>query len=404
LAGQDPSAIRVYIVRDSGLNAFVAGGRNIFVHTGLLLATETPNELIGVLAHETGHISGGHLARTQEALRDASAYTILAFVLGAAAAVAGEGGAGQAIIAGGTHVAQRNFLRYSRVQEASADQAALAFLDQSGQSSRGLAQFFAKLGDQEALLTANQDPYIRTHPLNRQRVDTINTHAAQSPHRNARDTPENIEAHARVKAKLFGYLEGLEQTERRYPAGDESLPARYAHVFANYRHRRFDDALRILDGLLLELPDDPYFHETRGQLLLESGRAALSLPSYEAAVAALPDEALLQIGYGKALVSTEDPANLPRAVDVLRNATEMAPLDPTGWQWRALAHGRGGDIGMAALSTAENYLLRGRVQDAMLQAKRAEAKLPVGSVGHLRAQDLIQAAEDRLARQRRRKN
>jgi predicted Zn-dependent protease len=404
LAGQAPGAIRVYIVRDSSLNAFVAGGRNIFLNTGLLLATQTPNQLIGVLAHETGHISGGHLVRSQEALRNASAYTILSFVLGAAAAVAGQGGAGQAIIAGGAHLTQRSFLHYSRIQEASADQAAMSFLDRSGQSSRGLSEFFKLLGDQEALLTANQDPYIRTHPLSRDRIEAIKAHNATSPQADEKDTPENIEAHGRMQAKLFGFLETPEQTYRRYPAAETSLIARYAHVFANYRQRKFDDAITILDELLKERPGDPYFLETRGQMYLESGRAALSLASYEAAVAALPGEALLQIALGQALVSTEDAANLPKAIDILRNATELTPLEPTGWRWRAQAHGRLGEIGLASLSTAESYFLRGRVHDALLQARRAEAKLAVGSVGHLRAQDLVQAAEDRIATDARRKN
>ena len=403
MAGQDATAIRVYIVRDPGLNAFVAGGRNIFLNSGLLVAAKSPNQLIGVLAHETGHISGGHLARSHKAMRNASAYTIMAFVLGAAAAVAGQGDAGAAIIAGGTQMTQRDFLRYSRVEEASADQAALSYLDRTGQSSRGLAEFFELLGDQEALITSNQDPYVRTHPLSRQRVETIRAHMESSPNRDKKDNPADLEAFARMQAKLFAFLESPEQTYRRYPANDTSLPARYAHAFASYRQRDFDKGIAILDGLLRDYPGDPYFLETKGQILLESGRPKLSVPHYKAAAETLPDEPLLQIAFGQALVSTDDPDDLPQALKVLRNATGMAPLEPSGWRWRALAHGRLGQIGMAALCTAENYLLRGRTRDALGQAKRAEAKLPAGSPGYLRAQDLAQAAKDRIAKKQRRR-
>jgi predicted Zn-dependent protease len=205
----------------------------------------------------------------------------------------------------------------------------------------------------------------------------------------------------RMQAKLFAFLETPEQTYRRYPADDASVPARYAHAFAKYRQRNFDGAIAILDELLRERPGDPYFLETKGQMLLESGRPKQSVRYYEAAAKALPREPLLKIVLGQALVSSEDPGNLPRAIEVLRSATEMAPLEPSGWRWRALAHGRSNEIGMAALCTAENYLLRGRTRDAWRQAKRAAAKLPAGSPGNLRAQDLIQTAEDRITKRKR---
>lgn len=404
MAGLEPSAVRVYIVNDQRLNAFVAGGQNIFINTGLLLAAESPNQLIGVIAHEAGHITGGHLASTQEALRDASVQSILSFVLGAAVTLAGQGQAGQAIVAGGQQVAERSFLKYSRVQESSADQAALTFLDRTGQSARGLMEFFEKLGDQEALLTANQDPYVRTHPLNRERIETVRAHVADSRFSNATDSPEMLMAHARMRAKLYAFLKNPVETFRHYPKTDHSVPARYAQAIAYHRQREFDTALQVVDGLLAEQPNDPYFHELRGQILLESGRPDDAVAPYAEAVAIMPKEPLLRFALGQAQVNAQSDAFLDGAIENLNQAVQMAPREPAGWRWLATAYGRKGDVGMAAVATAERYLLIGDYREALGQAKRAEQLLPAGSPAHLRAQDLQQVAEDGVERQKKNRN
>lgn len=392
MAGLTPASVRVYIVNDSSLNAFVAGGQNIFINTGLLLATDNPNQLVGVIAHETGHISGGHLARTHDALKDASAQTILSFVLAGAAAVAGQGQAAGALLAGGSQVAQRSILTYSRVQEASADQAALHFLDSTGQSAQGLLDFFQKLGDQEALLTSNQDPYVRTHPLTRERVATVASHVARSRASNNADPPDMVAAHARVKAKLAAFLESPTQTYRKYPKDDRSVPARYAHAIALHKQRRFDEAIAKVDELISEAPGDPYFHELKGQILLEAGQPETAIGPYTEAVRLYPDEVLLRLGLGQAQVSAKSEAFLDDALDNLQRAVRLAPRDPTAWRWLAQAYGRKGDVANASLATAERYVLLGQYRDAINLATRAERMLPAGSPAQLRAQDIKQAA------------
>lgn len=396
MAGLTPASVRVYIVNDSSLNAFVAGGQNIFLNTGLLMATDGPNQLIGVIAHETGHITGGHLARTHDALRNASAQTILSFVLGAAAAIAGQGQAAGAIVTGGAQVAQRAFLTYSRVQEASADQAALQFLDATGHSARGLAEFFEKLGDQEALLTANQDPYVRTHPLTPERVAAVRAHIARSPISDKEENPELVLAHARMKAKLTAFLLSPVQAFRQYPLEDKSLPARYAHAIAYHRQRDPAAAIAAVDGLIAESPDDPYFHELKGQFLLENGDPDAAIAPYAEAVRLRPDEVLLRLGLGQAQVSAKSEAHLDDALINLQRAVRMSPRDASGWRWLAMAYGRKGDIPNASLATAERYILIGRYRDAIGQADRAQRLLPEGSPAQLRAQDIKQAAEQEL--------
>ncbi len=402
VAGLEPSAVRVHLVKDPAINAFVANGQRIFLNTGLLIASDNANQVIGVMAHETGHITGGHLARTHQALRDASANSIMAFVLGAAAIAAGQGQAGSAIIAGGQHVAQRSFLKYSRIQESSADQAALDILKKTGQSAQGMLAFFEKLGDQEALLTASQDPYIRTHPLTRIRIETIQAAVARTRNSNSPERPEFVARHSRMKAKLIAFLRHPADTFRRYPESDRSIAGRFARSIAFHKKRQTQKALDLIAGLIAEYPDDPYFHEFHGQILLESGRPAEAVAPYQRAVALHPDSILLRIGLGQAQVSDDQVSHIDNAIKNMQQAVRMAPDNPRAWRWLGMAYSRNGDIGLASLATAERYFLTGKFRDAIGQATRAERILAKGSPGWLRAQDLKATAQ--LAAKRRKKN
>ncbi len=402
VAGLEPSAVRVHLVKDPAINAFVANGQRIFLNTGLLIASDNANQVIGVMAHETGHITGGHLARTHQALQDASANSIMAFVLGAAAIAAGQGQAGSAIIAGGQHVAQRSFLKYSRIQESSADQAALDILKKTGQSAQGMLAFFKKLGDQEALLTASQDPYIRTHPLTRTRLETIQAAVARTRNSNSPERLDFVARHSRMKAKLIAFLQYPADTFRKYPESDRSIAGRFARSIAFHKKRQTQKALDLMSGLIAEYPEDPYFHEFHGQILLESGRPAEAVAPYQRAVALHPDSILLRIGLGQAQVSDEKVSHIDNAIKNLQQAVRMVPDNPRAWRWLGMAYSRNGDIGLASLATAERYFLTGKFRDAVGQATRAERILAKGSPGWLRAQDLKATAQ--LAAKRRKKN
>jgi len=300
------------------------------------------------------------------------------------------------VIAGGSQVTQRTLLQYSRTQEAAADQAALTFLDQTGQSSLGLLQFLQKLGDQEALAAANQDPYVRTHPLARQRIDTVRAHSERSPHARASDPPQFQRMHARMRAKLAGFLESPAQTLQRYPLSDASEAARYARAIARHKANDLTAALAEIDGLIAEHPRDPYYLEAKGQFLLEAGRVADAVAPYQAAAQLRPDATLLLLALGQAQVSTDDPGLLRAAIDNLEAAARRDPSDATVWRWLAQAYGRDGQEGPAALATAERYALVGQYRDCLLQANRALRLLRPGTPGALRAEDLKQFAETKL--------
>ncbi len=393
-AALDAESVRIYLVNDDSINAFVAGGMNLFINTGLLMRAENANQIIGVIAHETGHISGGHLARTQEALENASTEMIIAFVLGMAAAVAsGSGEAGTAIMGGGTAMAQADFLKYSRTQESAADHAGVSFLDSTGQSSRGLLEFFDILEGQELLLSGRQDPYLRTHPLTSERMDFVRHHVESSPYSDAPEPEEFTVDFERMRAKLIGFLRPLNRVLQSYPTSDDSLAGRYARSIGYYRAGQLDKALPMLDGLIAEHPEDAFFQELKGQILMENGRGREAIPYYRESVRLAPHEPLLRLGLAQGQIDTEDPARNKEARSNLEEVTRMEPRNSGAWRLLSIAYGRDGQIPMAALALAEAAMARGNKPEARSQADRALQQLPEGSPAWLRAQDIFAAAD-----------
>ena len=393
-AGLDAQAVRVHLIKDSRLNAFVAGGLNLFLNTGLLIKAESANQVIGVIAHESGHLMGGHLARMDEALKNATTEAILAMVLGAAtAAASGRGDIGGAIMMGGGDVATRGLLAYSRVQEASADQGGLLLLDRTQQSARGFLGFMEILQNEELLSALHQDPYLRTHPLTRDRVDVIRTHVETSPWSNVPPSADLEERHARMRAKLFAFLETPGRTFARFKESDTSLPARYARAIAYYRLPDMARALPAVDALIAERPLDPYFRELKGQMLFENGKAGEALEPYREAVRLLPANPLERIALGQVEVELEDPALLPDAIKNLDEGVSRETDNSFGWHLLGIAYGRSGDEGMSSYALAQEALLTGRVADLVYHAGRAERLLPRGSPAWLRIQDMKREAD-----------
>jgi predicted Zn-dependent protease len=393
-AGLDPSAITVYLIDDNRLNAFVAGGMNIFINSGLLMRSKDPLEVMGVIAHETGHIAGGHLARTQEALRNASIETIIAAVLGAAAAVVGGGNAGAAVLGGGASVAQRSLLRYSRIQETSADHAGVSFLERAGYSSRGLLNFFGVLSGEEALLGGSQDPYLRTHPLSQERIDYVQNFVEHVSHySNQPAPPELVALHGRMIGKLVGFLQPLTDVLHRYPDSDQSMEARYARAIAYYRGSQVDKGLKLVEELIAEHPDDAYFRELRGQILFENGRVGEAVESYQKAVDLDPTEPLLRLGLAQSQLETERQDLAKPALANLEEVVRREPRNGFAWHELAIAYGRTDQLGMSALALSESALARNNPVEAKEQADRAIKILPENSPAWLRAQDIKSTAK-----------
>lgn len=399
-AGIAPDSVRIRLIQDKSLNAFVAGGRNMYIHTGLLLESKGPDAVIGVMAHETGHIEGGHLSRTRAAIEDASMMQLIGTILGAVAAVgSGRGDVGQAVIMGGQSVGQRSFLNYSRAQESAADQAAIRLLEANERSAKGLEGFLSQLGDQEILNPRLQDPYAQTHPLSRERIDTLRAHIAKSPYSDNQPSEVDEMAHAIMVAKLYAFIEPFRYTMRKYPETDQSFPARYARVIAHYRKPDLKTALPLLDELIAEMPRNPFLLELKGQMLFEHARSHEALEAYRKAFHLLPDEPLFAIELARVELETGDPDLLDSAIEHFRIAHRLKAASSFTWRQLGIAYGRKGDIGMSSLALAESELRAGQLSNAQFHAGRAVETLKKGSSAHIQAQDVLEAVKVAMARQ-----
>jgi len=390
-----PSAVKIHLIQDNALNAFVAGGQRLFINSGLITQSTSADQIIGVFAHETGHIAGGHLARLNEILEKSTMTTILSLILGATAIAAGHGEVGMMVVAAGQGLAQSNFLRYSQTQESAADQAALKFLDASGQSAKGFLDFMNILGEQELLIADYQDPYVRTHPLTRDRVASIANHVANSPHSGKTVSPELEILYRRARAKLVGYVNPIGHTLRIYKATDNSLESRYARAIGYSRKPDMAKALPLIDGLLAEHPRDPYFWELKGQMIFENGDAKGALGPYKTATSLLPGNPLLRRDLARVQLALNDPSLLNDAILNLKAAIADDRESPFTWRQLAIAYGRQGDKGHSSLALAEEALLIGRLEVARYHAGLVERVFPKGSREWLQSQDILTAARPR---------
>lgn len=399
-AGMSPDQVKIILVQDSQLNAFVAGGSNIFIYTGLLQKTDGPDEVIGVVAHEMGHITGGHLIRGREAMEQASYESILGMILGGAAAIAtGDGAAMGAISAGTRSMAQRKFLSYSRAFESSADQAAMKFMESAQLNPAGLETFMHKLEDQELRPTSQQSEYVRTHPLTRNRIDAINLRVTQSAYKGKAYPAEWIAQHKMMLAKINGFI-SPGQVAWIYDDRDTSIEAQVARAIGAYRQNNVALALKLSDGLLEREPDNPYFLELKGQMLVDFGRVKDSIPFYEKAIAKKPDAGLIRIALAHAQIESagNDNARLKKAISNLTTAIKTEPRSTRIHRLLATAYGRVGDEPRARLHLAEEAVLQNKFGYAKEQAGNALKGLKTGSADWIRANDILNYVQTKKAR------
>ena len=387
-AGLNPNDVDFYLVSDPEINAFVTGGQNIFMHTGMIIEADTPNQLKGVIAHETGHITGAHLARAGDAMAAARAPMFVSLGLGVLAALAGEGGAAGALMASGQQFGALSYLTYSRAQEASADQAALQFLEAAHEPADGLVEFFERFRYQEVMSQARRFPYFRSHPLSSDRIANLRRGIAESPYAGQHDSPEDIAELRRIQAKIYGFLVPPEYVLYRYPESDHSLPARYARAVAYYRDARLDDAEEEVLSLIEEEPDNPYFYELHAQMLFESGHPEDAIAPNRRSVELEPTAPLLRVNLAMALIAANNPDYLDEAAQNLRVALDIEPDNAFAWYQLAILHARNGDTALAELATAEQAFAVGNRPRAYQFAMRARDALEEGTPAWFRASEI----------------
>ncbi len=388
-AGLTPSDVDLYIVNDPSVNAFVAGGQNIFVHTGLILAADTPNEMIGVLAHETGHISGGHGARRSQDMQRALGPMLLSIGLGVLAIAAGAPDAGAALISGSQAFGMGEIVRHTQVQESSADQAAVQFLEATGQSGRGLITFFNTQIRPYEFMVRRAPPWMMTHPFSSDRVESLRQRVQNAEHYNATDSEDYLRRFRFMQAKLIGFLQTQGQTMARYPLRDTSQPARYARAVAYYRASDLTRARAELEILMSEDPNNAYFQELMGQILFENGRAEESIAYHRRSLELAPNQPLLQINLARALTAAHGRRGADEAIALLQAAAAREPDNAYTWRELASARDLQGEEGLAQLASAEQNFAMGDYNAALNFAERARRTLPRNTPSYQRANDIV---------------
>jgi predicted Zn-dependent protease len=398
-AGLEKQNIQIVIINDSAFNAFVADGRRIFVNYGAIMQSETPNQIIGVLAHETGHLAGGHLAKMREQLAQAQTQMIIAMLLGAGAMVAGSrsgsnsglANAGAAAVAGPQEMIRRTLISYVRQQEENADRAGVKFLTATGQSAKGMYETFKRFTNDSLFASHGADPYLQSHPMPAERVAALEELARSSPYWDKKDDPALQLRHDMMRAKISAFMERQDTVYRRYPLSNDSLPARYAHAISTYLHGDLRTALGMIDALIQVQPNNPYFYELRGQALLEGGKPAEAIAPLRRAVQLSNNAPLIEMLLGQALVGTDNKAHTDEAIAILRAAVARETEAPLGYMQLAMAYGRKGDLAEADLASAQAAFLRGDNKTARELASRAKTRFAVGTPGWVKADDIVAA-------------
>jgi predicted Zn-dependent protease len=395
--------INMHIVNDKSFNAFVIDGQNMFIHVGAMTKSETPNQLIGVIAHEAGHIAGGHLARLKVQISRMQSAALIMNLIGIGAMIGGAvsgggndvGEAGAAVLYGGSSIIQRSLLSYRRAEESAADQAAVSYLNRTKQSVRGMLETFRHFADQSLGSVNFIDPYIQSHPMPQARIAQLRDLAERSAYFDAKDSPQLQFRHDMVRAKLeaFTNKNNAAYVMRKYPESNRTLPARYARTITRYFTSGVDGAMNDLDGLLAEQPDNPYFHELKGQFLLESGKARAAIAPLQTAVSLAPDAGLMRVMLGQALVATNDASLLKEAIGQLRKALIKEKQSVVGYRQLAIAYGQLNKIPEAQLASAQGFLFEGNADFAKVHAERAIRAFPEGSPNWVKANDIIRDVE-----------
>jgi predicted Zn-dependent protease len=392
-AGLNPDDVHVVLVNSPELNAFVAGGQNIFIYTGLLEKSDNPLQVAGVVAHETGHIAGGHLARSDEDMENASYTMLLATVLGAAAAAGTrDPGAIAGALGVGEDMGIRSYLAFDRAKEASADEAGMTYLEKAQMSPKGLLEFMQKIEVEEGAPLRGDQKFLIDHPPTPDRVQALIQGVGRSRYADKPIPAEWIELNARMKAKLIGYLTP-EFAMKKYSRADTTIAGRYGRAIAMWRLGQTEQAVQLIDQLIAAEPANPYFYQAKGQMLFENGQVAESIAPFKRAVELAPkntDE--IHTEYAQALLEREDPAVLSTAVAELKIANKVEPRNPEVHRFLAIAYGRQGQEPVAKVELAEEAILEGRNKDGRRMAQDAMRHLPPGSREWLHAQDLVAAS------------
>ncbi len=399
MAGLARQKVEVTIIGDRSFNAFVADGKRIFfINAGALMDAAPPNQVIGVLAHETGHLAGGHLARMREQIAGAQTMAVVAMLLAGAGVAAGAasgmggsslGGAAAGAITAPQEMIRRSLLSYQRGEESAADRSAVKYLTETQQSAKGMIETFERFENEQLFISQRIDPYLLNHPMARERIAALEQLAKSSPYYNTKDPPALQARHDLMRAKLVGFMERPDAVYRKYPLSNTSLAAQYARAISAYRFGNMTEAIQKIDALIATQPANPYFYELKGQALLEAGRAGQAIEPLRKAVSLSGNNTLIRAMLGQAYVQSGNPAYAEDAIRELVQTTQRDPDSVEAWRSLAQAYGRKGDLANADLASAQAYMAMGEFRSGQELAARAKQRFPPNSPGWLKADDIL---------------
>lgn len=394
-AGLSSQNISIHIINDKNFNAFVVDGRNMFINMGAIMQAQTPNQIIGVMAHEAGHIAGGHLSRLRAHAAKAQTLDLMLKILGGALLIAGGAGGnadlgkvGQGVFTGSSQQTFRSINQYRQTEEYAADQAAFTYLTRTKQSAKGMLETFEYFASQAIGTLKYSDPYVRSHPLPRQRINQLRQKAERSPYFNKKDSPALVLRHNMVRAKLYAFTTNPTFVFNRYKRNNRSLPARYARAIATFKSQGVKPFLPQINALLREYPNNPYFHELKGQFLLESGNAKAAIAPLEKSISLDPRNAIIRLMLAQAMSQIPGKAYTNKIITHLKKALVKEKRSPIGYRLLASAYAKKNNIAYAELASAQAYFFEGKLALAKNQANRAKRKLKKGSPQWIQADDI----------------
>jgi len=397
-AGLGTGRVQMRIVRNDSFNAFVVDGRNVFIHTGTLMQADTPNQVIGVIAHEAGHIAGGHMAALRARIAKDQTRALLMQILGIGIMVAGGvsgdrevSGAGTGVLYGGGEMVMRSLLSERRSQESAADQAGLSYLNTTQQSGKGMLETFERFAQQEYISDTHKDPFVRSHPVATDRLNQLRRLVTGSKYYDQKDSPDLQLRHDLMRAKLAGYLDPPTTVFNRYPATNKSLPARYARALARYFRGGsggLEASIAEIDSLIKDRPDYAYFWEVKGDLLMRSGKSKEAIPHLRKALQLAGDASLIRVQLAAAIQNAGDAKGMEESVSLLRKSL-VEDKNPRAYRLLATAYYNQGKRPQADAMTAQAYFLEGNIQQAQIFAKRAQSQLKPGSPEWIQNDDIL---------------
>jgi predicted Zn-dependent protease len=392
VAGLNPKDAKIILVNENTVNAAALPNSTMVLYAGFIRATKSVEQVIGVIAHEVGHIAGRHHVRGYAAMEKAQKTGMMVGLLGLTLGIlSGRPDVGMATAVGSMSQSIHSFLSYHRGEESAADMAALKFLEKLNWTSKGLMEFLETLQGQELLNSSQQDPYLRTHPLTRDRIESIRVKI--NPSMNVLPK-EFYETYRLIHMKIDAFLFPVEKVEKKYN-GQSDLD-KYAQAILAYRGAYYDKAISIVNCLIEKNPGNPFYHEFKGQILFESGKVNTSIPSYEKAVELMPSSALLRIGLSQSLLRQDKKDYTEKAIKHLRYALRQEKDNITAWHLLAIALGKQGNMADMALALAEEASYKGDWSTALEQAKRALWHLKKDGKASIRANDIKLHAEANL--------